>query len=183
MQCSLNVIICQQRFKIEPLYTPLTGSDSLSNTSNSDELEWTSKKLTHLQQFFSNVIFNRAVLSSICSHHTYVTSVRLSVTNRYCRKLAKGRILQRTPHNSPCRGSSFWCQRSRPYSSGVTPTLQQGHQIQVHGVGKIIGDFQPISQYNLTISQKRCRIDGCYGMLTETRMASNGAISSDFCDP
>jgi len=75
--------------------------------------------------------------------------VRLSVTSRLCTKMAKRRIMQTTPYDSP--GSLvFWRQRSRQNSDGVT---HNGGAKQRWGSVK-----SAIFNQYLAISQKRCNI-------------------------
>jgi len=77
----------------------------------------TTRRVPNLEKSF---IFTARCYASAVLAMALCLSICLSVTNRCYIKMAKRRITQTTPHDSP--GTLvFWCQRSPRYSTGVTP--------------------------------------------------------------
>jgi len=107
---------------------------------------------------YASAVLAMALWPSVCP------SVRLSVTSRCSTKMAKHRITQTTPHDSPVT-LVFWCQRSPRNSTGVDrnsthPTCiwcsLRGHQMQVGGSKSATFDKYP------SISRKRYKIDAWF---------------------
>ena len=122
---AVNTQICKQLCQVHSYCSTATVSSTLPRWTQllcyyvhfcSDSLifQWYSRSICIPPVFTARCYASAVLAMALCP------SVCPSVTSRCSTKMAKRRITQTTPHDTP-KTLVFWCQRSPRNSTGVTP--------------------------------------------------------------
>ena len=108
---------------LQPLvnkYLLVPASTKIANVQNFLRKKLQLESNAQVKSIFFWFFTVRCYASAVLAMALCLTSVCLSITSRCSTKMAKRRITQTKPHDTP--GTLvFWCQRSPRNSNGVTP--------------------------------------------------------------